>query len=143
MKITNPNSKNLKAADLNGREVRVVMDRVELQDFQNRKTGALERKYVLYFEGKEKGLVLNKTNLNTIVDYYGDESDHWAGQPVILYETTVEFEGKRTPTIRIKVNPNHTARGQVAAPQQPPARSAPQQQSRYADKEIEEDSIPF
>jgi len=143
MKITNPNSDRLKASDLNGREVRVVMSHVELREFKNQKTGMPEKKYMLFFEGKEKGLVLNQTNQNTLIDYFGDETDNWAGQPIILYETTAEFQGKRTPAIRVKVNPNHTPRGQVAAPQQPAVRQAPQQQSRYADKEIEEDSIPF
>jgi hypothetical protein len=50
----------LKAPDLQGQKVLVKMTRVEMRDIAD------EVKPVLYFEGKEKGLVLNKTNSNTI-----------------------------------------------------------------------------
>ena len=142
MKIEATNSKTLKASDLNGREVRVTMSHVERQEFKNRETGGIDRKYVLFFEGKEKGLVLNKINTNTIIDYYGDESDAWAGKQIILYETTAEYQGKRSPAIRIKVNPNHVTQAQVAAPQRPAPAAAPAA-STYKDTPIEEDSVPF
>ena len=44
----------------------------------------------MYFEGKPKGLVLNKTNANTISDAYGDETEHWEGKEIVLYEAEVE-----------------------------------------------------
>ena len=46
----------LKAADLQGRQAAVVIDRVEMQ-----KVGD-DHKPVAYFQGKDRGLVLNKTN---------------------------------------------------------------------------------
>ncbi len=93
-------SKYLKAADLQGREVRVVMQTVERQQVgQN----ADDTKPILYFKGKERGLVLNKTNANTISDAYGDDTDEWIDQPLILFPAMVAFQGKTQPAIRCRV----------------------------------------
>ena len=92
-------SEYLQAADLEGRQVSVKMSRVEKREMRDKV------KPVLYFEGKEKGLVLNKTNANTISDAYGDETDQWEGGELVLYETMVEFQGTRKPGIRCLVPP--------------------------------------
>jgi hypothetical protein len=77
----------LKAADLQGRRVPVKISRVEMQEFTD------EVKPVVYFEGKSKGLVLNKTNANTISAAYGDETEDWEGKETVLYEAEVEYQG--------------------------------------------------
>ena len=58
-------SKYLKASDLQGRNVTVKMGRVEQE-----KIGT-DEKLILYFQGKEKGVVLNKTNANNVAALYG------------------------------------------------------------------------
>jgi hypothetical protein len=90
-------SKYLKAADLGGREVKVIMANVEREKIGD------DTKPVLYFKGKEKGVVLNKTNGNTIADAYGDESEDWFDQPLILFSVMVDFQGKVGPAIRCRV----------------------------------------
>jgi hypothetical protein len=92
-------SEYLKAADLQGRQVTVKISRVEMKDIGE------EVKPVLYLEGKDKGLVLNKTNANSISAAYGDETDEWIGQEIVLYETAVEFQGRRVQGIRCRVPP--------------------------------------
>ena len=57
---------------------------------------------VLFFQGKERGLVLNKTNANNIVIAYGDEMDDWAGKKLILYEAMVDFQGRSVPAVRVR-----------------------------------------
>ena len=90
-------SKYLKAADLQNREVRLTMANVEIE-----KLGE-DNKPILYFKGKEKGLVLNKTNANTISDDYGDDTEDWYDQPLILFSVMVDFQGKVGPAIRVRV----------------------------------------
>lgn len=90
-------SKYLKAADLQGREVRVTMANVERE-----KIGE-DSKPVLYFKGKDKGVVLNKTNASTISDAYGDDTEEWYDQPLILFSVMVDFQGKVAPAIRCRV----------------------------------------
>lgn len=90
-------SKYIKAADLNDQNVRVIMERVEMEDI-----GDDGDKPVLYFRGKEKGMVLNKTNSNNIAMVYGDETDDWLGREIILYPTMVDYQGRSVPAIRVR-----------------------------------------
>lgn len=93
----------LKAADLNGQAVTVKMSHVNIADIGG------EHKPVLYFEGKQRGLVLNKTNANAISQAYGEETDDWAGQPVTLFEAIVDFQGRTVSAIRVRVPPRQRA----------------------------------
>ena len=97
MKISSAFPSNyLKAADLDGRTVTVKIDRVELEEVGD------DRKPVLYFQGKDKGVVLNKTNANNISAMFGDDTDDWAGMEVQLYSAMVDFQGRSVEAIRIK-----------------------------------------
>ena len=88
-------SKYLRAADLDGREPVVTIARVDMETLGD------ERKPVVYFVGKDKGLVMNKTNFSAIEDISGEEdTDNWAGTKVKLITVKVEFQGKRVPAIR-------------------------------------------
>lgn len=90
-------SKYIKAADLNDQNVRVIMERVEMEDI-----GDDGDKPVLYFRGKSKGMVMNKTNSNNIAIVYGDETDDWVGKEIILYPTMVDYQGRSVPAIRVR-----------------------------------------
>lgn len=92
-------SEFLRAADLQGRQVRAIIDRVEIREVGT--DG--EHKPVLFFQGKDKGVVLNKTNAMAVGDAYGDDTDDWAGQPVVLFEAMVSFQGKTVKAIRMRV----------------------------------------
>ena len=89
-------SSYIKAADLDGKQTLVKMERVEYEMLGN------DRKLVLYFEGKERGMVLNKTNANNIAHIYGDDTDDWHGCEIVLFEAMVDFQGKTVPAIRVR-----------------------------------------
>src|SRR3990167_176981 len=89
-------SKYLRAADLNGKEPIVTIDHIAVETLGD------DSKPVVYFVGKSKGLVLNKTNWNAIEEIAGqDDSDQWKGVRVKLFMAKVEFQGKRVPAIRV------------------------------------------
>lgn len=68
-------------------------DMVEFDDGQ---------KLALYFEEIPKGLILNKTNANTLTDLFkSDDTDDWEGRKVKLYAKDVEYQGKITRGIRV------------------------------------------
>jgi hypothetical protein len=90
-------SQYIKASDLGGREIRVTMANVE------RETIGTDKKLVLYFKGKQKGLVLNKTNAGTIGDAYGDDTDDWYDQPLILFSVKTDYQGKVVDATRCRV----------------------------------------
>lgn len=134
-------SKYLKADDLQGRDVRVTMQNVELE-----KIGE-DMKPVLYFKGKDKGVVLNKTNAGTISIAYGDDTEDWFDQPLILFSVMVDFQGKVAPAIRCRAP---TAKdNKAAAPRrEDPISSGPLPQrvtGGVSDNlvQVPDDSIPF
>jgi len=90
-------SKYVRAADLNDREVTVVMDRIELEDVGD------GHKPVLYFRKSTKGLVLNKTNAKVIAGTYGDDTDDWIDKTIILYPAMVDFRGDMVEAIRVRI----------------------------------------
>lgn len=88
-------SRFLKAGDLNGREYKLTMSRVEIEDLNG------EMKPILYFHGAEKGLVLNKTNAEMIALMFGDETNSWSGQPIVIKPDKTQMQGKIVDCIRV------------------------------------------
>lgn len=124
-------SKYLKAADLNGGSVIVTIRDVQIENVGQQ--GSPEDKPVLYFEGKTKGMVLNKTNAAMISSIArSDDTEDWTGVKIKLICAEVDFQGKLTTALRVRDVP----RTSKAAPPPPPP---------PADdvEPIDEDSIPF
>jgi hypothetical protein len=100
-------SNYLKASDL-GDEPRTLTirdsDMVEMQDGS--------RKLCIFFEQGAKGLIVNKTNANTIAAAYGDDTDDWRGQKVQLISVPVDFQGRTVDAIRVRVRPAAKAQPQ-------------------------------
>ena len=96
-------SKYLKAEDLGSNRIVVAIDRVEMEEIGDE--SSKEMKPIVYFQGKEKGLVLNKTNASNIAYLHGDESDMWVGKQIELFTTLVTFGGRQVPAIRIAPPP--------------------------------------
>lgn len=88
-------SKYLKASDFE-QPALLKMGRTEFETIGN------DRKLILYFEGQEKGLALNKTNANTIAKIYGDDTDDWKGQEIVLFEAMVDYKGETVAAIRVR-----------------------------------------
>ena len=90
----------MSAADLKGQQKRAKIGKTDVADFKE-KNGATRRKYVLYFEGEDKVMVLNKTNAQKLGAAYGKDRASWVGQHVELYSETTSFgEGLRLRPLR-------------------------------------------
>lgn len=106
-------SNYLKAGDLQGADVPVTISNAVMEKLGD------DTKLVIYFQGKEKGMVLNKTNANTIGDMYGDDTDHWLGKQITLYAAWVDYQGRQVQGIRVK--PQQGQPAPAPAPQDAPA----------------------
>ena len=121
-------SNYIKSSNLEGRAVPVVIDRVAVEEVGRNK----DTKPVLYFRGKEKGLVLNRTNSNKIAEIAGSkDTEDWAGVQVAIYPSTTEFGGETVECIRIKAVPQRQQQAAAPAPPPPPP------------VDVSEDDIPF
>ena len=110
-------SKFFKASDLGGVPQVLTIQRIGIEDLGDPKKP--ERKPVLYFAGKDKGLVLNKTNALTIAARFGPELEDWIGGRVELFATIVQGPSGPCEGIRLR-----TVEKAVAQPAAPPAVSA-------------------
>lgn len=97
MNINNSFPSNyLKAADLQGKRITLTIREVTVENVGK------DDKPIVYFEGKEKGLCLNKTNSITITEIAGTpETDNWTGTKIVLFSAKVDFQGQRVDAIRI------------------------------------------
>ena len=96
-------SNYVKASDLDGKPCPLTIRTCVLEELGQ--GSDKETKPVVYFNGRQKGLVLNKTNANVIAEAYGDETTNWEGKPVEVFPTQVQFKGKLVDGIRVRIQP--------------------------------------
>lgn len=120
-------SKYIKADDLQGRDVPVTIDHADIEKLGD------DAKLVLFFRGKDKGMICNKTNFNRIAYLYGDETDDWGGKEIVLTSEFVEFQGKTVRGLRVR------------APKKPAQMMSKGQMTKESENpaDVLDDSIPF
>jgi hypothetical protein len=77
-------SRWLKAGDLDGDTV-LTITKCSIEEVGQ----GQEEKPVLWFAEVDQGLILNKTNANTVADLFGDETTQWTGKKIALFSTKV------------------------------------------------------
>lgn len=93
----------LKAGDLPpGKQVRVTISEITEIMFRG-DDGKDQPKIKVSFVGKDKGLILNKTNAMSIGHVHGPDTDAWTGKEIFLYSTKVDFGGNMVDAIRINM----------------------------------------
>lgn len=105
----------LKQEDLQGKAIKAVVASVEAEEVKDTDSGKLERKLVMHFAGKDKAMILNRTNCESLEEICGtDDYASWVGHAIVLYvDPSVMFGGKRVGGLRIRAV-------QAAAPPPPP-----------------------
>ncbi len=131
-------SNYLKCDDLGG-QPRIVNVRACVQEELGQGKDK-EKKPVLYFSKGPKGLVLNVTNARVIAKAYGDDTGNWAGKPIEIYPTQVEFKGDLVDAIRVRI-PDVPATGAVEVNAATDATAAPMADDKL-DEELN-DEIPW
>ena len=86
------NTTDLKAKDFVGKTLKVNIDRVETVTYPANDDQPETTKPALYFVGKEKRLILNGSNTETLCNAFGDDSNEWAGKDISL--TTKDYTSK-------------------------------------------------
>lgn len=91
------NSEFLKAEDIGANFWTATICNVDLKNFDDG-----SRKLFILFNELDKGLVLNKTNSDTIGELYGKNTDGWLGKQVMLFTMPVDYQGKKVQAIRVR-----------------------------------------
>ena len=87
--------------DLNGKDVTVTISKVEAGTLTGQ-GGRKARKPLVYFEGKEKAMALNKTNGKAIAAMYGSDTASWIGKRITIYPTQTQFGPETVDCIRVR-----------------------------------------
>jgi len=61
-----------------------------------------ELRPALAFAGTDRKLALNKTNIGSLVEFFGGETDDWVGQKVSLVGDYTQYQGKTVKALRIR-----------------------------------------
>jgi hypothetical protein len=93
--------KYIKAADLRGKRVPVVIESIDPRGELQGRNGQTDRKPIVSLKGKEKSWVLNRTNCLSIAKVYGNEATGWIGKTVVLYGTRIQAGGQEVDAIRV------------------------------------------
>lgn len=131
------------ASDLRGAAVNVTIREVKIEQVGRDR----ENKPVVYFEGKQKGMVLNKTNARKIANLVGSmDTEDWVGCQVAIFPTETEFGGETVECIRVKAaavaRPARAAKPQDDAFESAPA-PAPVRQAVAPAAAVDDSDIPF
>jgi hypothetical protein len=101
-------SKFLSGSDLGDSRLKLRIAKVRKEELRNK--DGIEMKFVLYFDGSSRRLVLNKTNSRALARALGDAPANWIGASVSLRaDHEVTFGGK--PSLRLEVLTNTTKPG--------------------------------
>jgi hypothetical protein len=103
-------SNYLKATDLQNKEIPVTVSKVVMEKIGD------DPRMIAYFQGKQKGVVVNKTNATNLSAAYGPETDHWVGKPVVLFSVWTDFQGKSVQAIRMRPGNGAAAPAPAAPP---------------------------
>jgi hypothetical protein len=90
-------SKYLRAEDLVGKTVRVVISNVEDIEFDK------GLKPVLSFENKQKTLPVNASNFDTLAAAISPRTQDWVGHTITLKGEKVRFKGQLVDSIKVSV----------------------------------------
>ena len=99
-------SKYFSVTDLHGHEPRRKIGKVEVKELKE-KDGTAKKKFVIYFEGEDKPLVVNKTNATKLAAACGKDRAAWFGVTVELYSemTSLNKEGVRLRVLSTSAKP--------------------------------------
>jgi hypothetical protein len=112
-------SRFLSASDVKA-PVNATIERIDFEQF-TRPGEPTRTKAVVYFKGGKKGMVINKTNANTLAEAFGKKFAGWVEKRVTVKAEPTTFAGKLTRGLRL-----YPFNGEaIAAPAAPPPPKAP------------------
>jgi hypothetical protein len=99
---TKAESKHLRAEDYDlDQKWRLTIEDVDLTLMPARDNKPARNRLVLFFAGREKGLVLNATNQGFMEARLGEQPNNWIGAVVVLHRTTTVYGEKTVPAFRL------------------------------------------
>ena len=123
-------SQFLGVADVGDKKIRTKILKVRKQDVKDRDTGTLKKKIVVFFENIDKGLILNVTNKNLLVEAFGKNPAGWHNATVGIYvDPDVTFGGQKKGGVRLRALLPSAATAKPARKRHRPPKRQPRPQA--------------
>ena len=117
----------LKSEDLQGKVVNIQIENVTVELVKDADSDQKEKKLVAHFVGRDKSMILNRTNADALNAIFGtDDYDYWKGPIQLFVDPNVRMGNRVVGGLRIRAVGNTAP---VAPPPPPVA--------------VTEDDIPF
>jgi hypothetical protein len=118
----------------------LTIDETSSKEFDDGK-----EKLIVSFREDDHTLVLNMTNAQTIAELYGDETDDWTGEKIVIYRDKTNFAGKRVDCIRVRAPKTKADTKPVRHREEPvTAKVAPMTQKEADEDPVtDDDDTPF
>lgn len=101
--------------DLQGKDQVVTIARIVPGELAKAGTSKKDKAPIMFFEGKEKGMVLNKTNMKAIASIVGSfKVKDWIGHSITIFPTTCSFGPNVVDCIRVRPTAPKGANGKRA-----------------------------
>ena len=135
-------SKYLSSNDLKGKTYTLTIAGIQMEELDGQ--GGKKLKPIIFFQGAQKGMVLNRTNAEAISMVLGDETNDWIGHKLELYVMRVQGPNGMTDGLRCRVILPQNAGGPAPVQRQPaPEIGRPNAALPAVGAAILDDSIPF
>ena len=118
----------LKAEDLQGKVVNIQIENVTIELVKDGDSDQKEKKLVAHFVGRDKSMILNRTNADALNAIFGtDDFDYWKGPIQLFVDPNVRMGNRVVGGLRIRAVGNTQP-----APPPPPVTTV-----------VTDDDIPF
>lgn len=98
-------SRFLKGEEFAGKEVAVTVKDIKKELVYSRQTNKKDEVLVMYFQGKERGVVMKKERSNDLKAITGsDDTDGWIGKKVVMYTQKKKMKDGIVDVIRFKAD---------------------------------------
>lgn len=89
--------------DLNGKPATLTIANTRTEKMRPQAGAPEVQKFVVYFQGADKGVILSRTLAYQIADITGsDETTDWTGKQITLYPQPMTVAGKKRIAIRAR-----------------------------------------
>jgi hypothetical protein len=113
-------SKYLGAADVGKKRIKARILKITKETMRQQDKSDRSR-FVLYLSNIDKGMVLNTTNKDRLVEKWGRKPADWLNGEIGLYTEMTQFGGKPTPGLRLEpISKRKGAAAPKATEEEPP-----------------------
>jgi len=92
--------------DLAGKTPTLAISRITLEQVHTQPGAPADNKYIIWFTGAQKGVILTPALGRQIAEILGDETLDWCGHKIQLYTLPMTVAGQARQAIRARRAPN-------------------------------------